>query len=264
MNRLRVFFEKDKKMIGKLVKNDFKARYSGSYLGVIWGVVQPLITVLIYWFVFTVGLRNGERPDGSPYIIWMMSGIVAWFFFSDALGAGTNAFLEYSYLVKKLNFNVGLIPLVKVGTSLIIHAIFLGIVTIILNFSGFAADWYYLQLAYYIFCNFMLVFAVVLFTSSVTVYMRDVSQLVGIFIQIGFWAIPIVWGPEVLSGKLRFIFQLNPVYYLVEGYRDSLYAHIPFWTKPLYTLYFWAVTGALFALGMYTFRKLKPYFADVL
>ena len=66
MNRLRVFFEKDKKMIGKLVKNDFKARYSGSYLGVIWGVVQPLITVLIYWFVFTVGLRNGERPDGSP------------------------------------------------------------------------------------------------------------------------------------------------------------------------------------------------------
>ena len=137
MNRLRVFFEKDKKMIGKLVKNDFKARYSGSYLGVIWGVVQPLITVLIYWFVFTVGLRNGERPDGSPYIIWMMSGIVAWFFFSDALGAGTNAFLEYSYLVKKLNFNVGLIPLVKVGTSLIIHAIFLGIVTIILNFSGY-------------------------------------------------------------------------------------------------------------------------------
>ena len=110
----------------------------------------------------------------------------------------------------------------------------------------------------------MLVFAVVLFTSSVTVYMRDVSQLVGIFIQIGFWAIPIVWGPEVLSDKLRFIFQLNPVYYLVEGYRDSLYAHVPVWDKPLYTLYFWAVTGALFALGMYTFRKLKPYFADVL
>ena len=178
-------------MIGKLVKNDFKARYSGSYLGVVWGIVQPLITVLIYWFVFTVGLRNGERPDGTPYIIWMISGIVAWFFFSDALGAGTNAFLEYSYLVKKLNFNVGLIPLVKVGTSLIIHGIFLGIVTVILNFSGFTADWYYLQLAYYIFCNFMLVFAVVLFTSSVTVYMRDASQLVGIS------------GPFRLSGDPR-------------------------------------------------------------
>ena len=264
MKRLLFFLKNERKMFLKLTKNDFKARYTGSYLGIAWGVIQPIITILIYWFVFTVGLRSGERPDGSPYIIWMVSGMIPWFFFSDALGAGTGAFMEYGYLVKKLNFNIGLIPLVKIGASLIIHIIFLTVTTMIFNFFGYQADWFYLQLVYYMFCNVCLVLGIVLFTSSLTVYMRDVSQLVAIVIQIGFWAIPIVWGPEVLKGKFRLLFQLNPVFYIVEGYRDSFMTHKLFFEKPVYTIYFWMFTGIFLFIGMYTFRKLKPYFADVL
>ena len=66
MKRLLFFLKNERKMFIKLTKNDFKARYTGSYLGIAWGVIQPIITILIYWFVFTVGLRSGQRPDGSP------------------------------------------------------------------------------------------------------------------------------------------------------------------------------------------------------
>ena len=214
--------------------------------------------------MFTVGLRSGQRPDGSPYIIWMVSGMIPWFFFSDALGAGTGAFMEYGYLVKKLNFNIGLIPVVKIGASLIIHIIFLTVTTMIFNFFGYQADWFYLQLLYYMFCNVCLVLGIVLFTSSLTVYMRDVSQLVAIVIQIGFWAIPIVWGPEVLTGKFRLIFQLNPVFYIVEGYRDSFINNIWFWEKQIQTIYFWLISLSLFFVGAIIFKRLKPHFADVL
>ena len=77
-------------LIGNLAKNDFKTRFAGSYLGVIWAFVQPIVTVVVYWFVFTVGLRQG-RPSGHPFVLWLMAGLVPWFFFSEALNGGTNA-----------------------------------------------------------------------------------------------------------------------------------------------------------------------------
>lgn len=248
----------------KLLKNDFKARYIGSYLGIIWGFIQPIITVLIYWFVFTVGLRSDERPDGTPYIIWMIAGLLPWFYFSDALGAITNTFLEYSYMVKKLNFRIGLLPFVKVGSSMIIHFAFLIFSTVIFNFYSYEANWIYLQILYYLMATTLLVTGIGLVTSTLAVYLRDTSQIVAIIIQIGFWAIPIVWGPEVLSAKWELFFVANPIYFLVEGYRDTLIRTTYFWEKPLYNFYFWSITALIWFIGVKMFRKLKPYFADVL
>ena len=248
----------------KLLKNDFKSRYTGSYLGIIWGFIQPVITVLIYWFVFTIGLRYGERPDVKPYIIWMIAGLLPWFYFSEALGAVTNTFLEYSYLVKKINFRIGLLPFVKIGSSMIIHFVFLIFSTTIFNFYSYPADWVYLQLVYYLCAATFLLVGIGFLTSSLAVYLRDTSQIVAIIIQIGFWAIPIVWGPEALGGKWGIIFQANPVYFLIEGYRDTFLRGIWFWEKPVYNLYFWVVAGLIWMSGIRIFRKLKLYFADVL
>lgn len=258
------FIREHRNIYFKLLKNDFKSRYIGSYLGVIWGFIQPIITVLIYWFVFTIGLRSGERPDGTPYIIWMIAGLLPWFYFSDALGSITNTFLEYSYMVKKLNFRIGLLPFVKTGSSMIIHFVFLIFSTIVFNFYSYNADWIYLQLGYYMAATTLLVLGIGFLTSTLAVYLRDTSQIVAIIIQIGFWAIPIVWGPEVLGSNLGIVFKANPVYYLVEGYRDTLIRDVFFWEKPIYCIYFWGVTSLIWFIGIKTFRKLKPYFADVL
>lgn len=88
-------------MIYKLAKNDFKTKYAGSYLGIIWAFIQPVITVLVYWFVFEVGFRGGSDSLPVPFVLYLVAGIIPWFFFQDGLTGGTNSLLEYSYLVKK-------------------------------------------------------------------------------------------------------------------------------------------------------------------
>lgn len=264
MKGIMAYIKENHKIYRKLLKNDFRARYIGSYLGVIWGFIQPVITILIYWLVFQFGLRSSSRPDGTPYIIWMIAGMIPWFFFSDAIGSVTNTFLDYSYMVKKLKFRISLLPLVKIGSSFIVHMIFLLFSTVIFNFYGYRADWFYLQIVYYLAALLYLILGIGLLTSSLSVYFRDTGQIVGIFIQIGFWAIPIVWGPEVLHGVAGIVLKLNPVYYIVSGYRETFLSEVGFWMHPVYGGYYWGISTAVFLLGLYTFRRLKVNFADVL
>lgn len=90
----------NRKLIMNLAKNDFKTKYAGSYLGIVWAFVQPIVTILVYWFVFSVGLKAGNVSD-YPFVLYLVSGIVPWFFFQDALNGGIKALMEYNYLLKK-------------------------------------------------------------------------------------------------------------------------------------------------------------------
>lgn len=264
LQKIKTVYNSNKKIYKELLFNDLRARYNGSLLGVIWGIIQPVVTILIYWLVFQYGLRSGERPDGMPYVIYMVAGAIPWFFFSDAWGGITSVFLDYSYLVKKLNFDVKLLPFVRLGSALIIHLVFLAIGSVIINFGGYYANWYYIQTIYYMFATSVFVVIIGLFTSALAVYIRDILQFIGIIMQIGFWANPICWGNEILSGKLEILFKLNPMYYCIQGYRDSLLYDRPFWEQPIYTLYFWSLMVILFFISKYAFKKLRPYFADVM
>ena len=128
MVRMWKDFWASRKLIWKLARNDFKTRYAGSYFGVLWAMVQPVIIVLVYWFVFQIGLNNAtaELKQGIsvPFVLWLVSGIVPWFYFSESLSNGTNALLEYNYLVKKVVFNIDILPLVKTIAALFIHVFF--------------------------------------------------------------------------------------------------------------------------------------------
>ncbi len=264
IHRIVNLLKENRKIYCELIINDFKSRYNGSFLGMIWGFIQPIVTILIYWLVFQYGLKSGERPDGVPYVFFMISGAVPWFFFSEAWGGITTSFLDYSYLVKKLNFKVGLLPLVKLGSAWIVHIVFLAFTTVVLNFSGYYASWYYLQTVYYMFAIIIFAALIGLITASLAVYIRDVIQVVGIIIQIGFWATPVCWGGGIGLGFLETVLKCNPMYYCVEGYRKSLVYRQGFWEEPLYALYFWAVMAALSVLAAYMYRKLRPNFADVM
>ena len=116
----------NRRLIRTLAKNDFKTKFSGSYLGTVWAFVQPVITVLIYWFVFdmAIGARaqiRGELP--LPYVLWLVAGIVPWFFFSDCLSAGTSVLNEYNYLVKKVVFHIDILPVEKIFSSIFVKKI---------------------------------------------------------------------------------------------------------------------------------------------
>ena len=258
-----------RKLIWKLAKNDFKTKYAGSYLGIIWAFVQPVITILVYWLVFEKGFSAKAEMFKSgvevPFVVYLTSGLVPWFFFSEAVSSSTNALIEYNYLVKKVVFKISILPLIKILAACFIHVFFVGVLLVIYLIYGYPPSLYLLQLIYYSFCMFVLVLAMSYTLCSVVVFFRDLSQIVAIALQIGIWATPIMWSFTSVEGhKIAVLFKLNPLYYIVTGYRESLFDHRFFWQDTGMTIYFWAVTLLLFAFGTFVFKRLKPHFADVL
>ena len=148
---------KNRRLVFKLAKNDFKTKYAGSYLGIVWAFVQPIVTILVYWFVFSVGFRSGTGDLGVPFVLYLVAGIVPWLFFQDALIGGTNSLLEYNYLVKKVVFNISVLPVVKIISAMFVHGFFVLFTIILYMFYGRFPDLYYIQILYYSICTFLLV-----------------------------------------------------------------------------------------------------------
>lgn len=260
----------NRKLLWSLAKNDFKTKYAGSYLGRIWGFIQPIITVLVYWFAFEKGLKvsvaNLRTGMEMPFVLWLTAGIIPWFFFSDALVAGTSALREYNYLVKKVVFNIEILPTVRVISALFTHLFFVGFGIAFLSCYKLFPDLYTLQVIYYSVALFILVIGLVYATSAIMVFFQDLGQIVNIILQVGIWLTPIMWdiNKADFSPVLMMIIKLNPLLYIVEGYRDALINKVWFWQKPELTIYYWCFTIVVFLLGTRIFEKLKLHFADVL
>lgn len=259
----------NRRLIWKLSKNDFKTRYAGSYLGIIWAFVQPVITILVYWLVFEKGFSaKGEMFKSGvevPFVVYLTSGLVPWFFFSEAINNSTNALLEYNYLVKKVVFKISILPLIKIIAASFIHVFFMGVLLVIYLVYGYRITPFTFQIIYYSLCMFILVLALSYTFCSVVIFFRDLSQIVNIALQVGMWATPIMWSFTRAEGTgFEWLFKLNPVFYIVNGYRQSLFDKIWFWQQPGQFAYFWGVTILLFAFGTFVFKRLKPHFADVL
>ena len=255
----------NRKLIFSLAKNDFKTKYAGSYLGIVWAFIQPIVTVLVYWFVFQVGLKS-PGANGFPFVLWMIAGLVPWFFFSDVLNAGTNALLEYSYLVKKVVFKISILPMVKEISALFVHLFFVAFMVFLYSCYGYFPDLYFLQLLYYSFCVFVFSLGICYATCAIVIFFRDLSQIISIVLQVGVWVTPIMWNIDQVSmpSFLLKLLKLNPFYYIVQGYRDSLINKVWFFEHFDLTIYFWIVTLALFGIGTIIFKRLKVHFADVL
>lgn len=252
-----------RRLVLNLGKNDFKTKFASSYLGIVWGFITPLITIATYWFVFQVGLRSGDVGE-LPFILWFLAGIIPWFFFSEAFGGATNALSEYSYLVKKVVFKIELLPTVKIVSALFVHSFFLVVIFVVYAAYGYFPSLYNLQLVYYLFCSIVLALGLSFLTSSIVLFFKDINQIIAIILQIGFWFTPIGWPVTMLSGFWATLFKMNPMFYIVQGFRDSFVDHILFYERPYATLYFWVLCLAILTLGVVTFKKLKPHFSDVL
>lgn len=255
---------RDRGMFLTIVKNDFQARFAGSYLGLFWAYVQPVITLCLYWFVFQFGLRSGNVSD-HPFILYLMAGLIPWFYFSESWGGASGSLVEYSYLVKKVVFNVNFLPVIKVCSAMFVHLVFVCIVTILSLIYGYGIHPWLLQVFYYMFCNMILVLGLSYITAACTVFFRDMTQIVNIVLTMGIWMTPIMWNAEAtMSRKLLMIFRLNPMYYIVDGFRDSLLDKVWFWEKPVWSIYFWCFALCVYLIGVKMFNRLKVHFSDVL
>ena len=254
---------KDRRILYSLAKNDFKARFASSLLGGFWAFAQPLVTLLVFWFVFQVGFKN-PPVSNVPFIIWLTPAYLVWAFFSEALLAGTNCMVEYSYLVKKVNFRVSMIPIGKIMSSAFIHVGFIAFIFFLLIVYQIPLSIYNIQVVYYFLCTCFLLLGLCWLLSAITPFVKDVSSIVSILIQIGFWMTPIFWSPENMSPIVQTILKVNPMFYICRGYRDSFIDHIWFWQRGWTNLTFVLVSLFCFVCGAYLFRKLRPQFADVL
>ena len=257
---------RSRKLLMTLAKNDFKQKFAGSYLGVVWAFIQPIVTILVYWFVFQVGFKSSNVQD-YPFVLYLVAGIVPWFFFSDALNGGTNSLFDYSYLVKKVVFNINILPVVKIVSAFFVHLFFIAFSVVILCGYGYFPTIYILQIIYYIFCNFVLLVGLSYLCSAIAVFFKDMIQFINVFVlSIGMWLTPIMWDAENMLPPLLYkIFKLNPMFYIVDGFRDAFLYHDWFWTDKIsWTLYFWVFTFLVYGFGVMIFRRLKVHFADVL
>lgn len=254
----------DKKhLIVTMARREVKSRYVGSFLGFLWTFVHPMVMVFVFWVVFSVGFRVQPVND-VPFVVWLSAGMAAWFVFADIFNGASIVIIENAHLIKKTMFPSQILPIVKIASAYVAHSVFLLVLMGLIAFQKMPFSVYYFQFLYYLLCLSVLVLGLGWAVSALNVFMRDIGQIVGVIIQVGFWVTPIFWDLNMMPARIQNVFKLNPMYYIVQGYRDSFIYFRPFWAHPHQTLYFWGLSLAIFAAGAFVFKRLKPQFADVL
>lgn len=250
-------------MLRALARREVASMYVGSFLGIFWAFIHPAVMILVFWFVFSVGFKTKPMND-VPFVVWLTCGMAPWFFFAGIITSTANVVIQYAHLIKKTVFPSQILVVVKILSNLVGHAAFISLVLVLILFNKLPISLYYLQVFYYLFCLLVLASGLGWLISSLNVYARDIGQLVPVLIQVGFWGSAIFWNISIMPQNIQFILKLNPVYYLIQGYRDCFIYFVPFWHHGAYTLYFWAFALMTLLTGGWVFRKLKPQFADVL
>jgi len=247
----------------ELSKRELKTKYTGSYLGPAWLFLEPICFICILWFVFTIGFRGGGTVGDVPFIVFLSTGIVCWNYFSENFSANTGLVKQYSFLLTQTDVALSILPIVKIISSLVAHGALILFVVIITAVNKIYPTFYLLQIFYYTVPMMALLLGLGWFTSALNVFVNDVAMLVNVLVQFGFWLTPILWNYEMAGPKYLPIIKLNPMFYIIQGYRDCIFNKIGFWEKPLGTLYYWAFTAVILLLGALVFKRLRPHFAAV-
>ena len=249
----------------KLAKSDIIKTYSGAALGWAWALVRPTVTIFVFWFAFSIGLRRGGDIAGFPFVLWMMAGMIPWFYMSDMITQGAGAIRKYKFLVTKMKFPVSTIPTFVGLSKLLVHVILLAIVILIFVLKGFYPNIYYLQMPFYMLM--MVIFFIVwgLFSSMLSAISSDFLNLVKSFTTAIFWMSGILW--DVNSIHIEWIKQLlyfNPVTYIATGYRNAFIYETWFWEQPEQLLIFLGMLVVMIIAAVWSYKKLIKEIPDVL
>ncbi len=262
LNFLRLIVEK-RSLILSMAKREISTQYVGSILGFIWTFIHPLVMVCVFWFVFSVGFKS--KPMGDvPFVVWLTAGMAPWFMFSDVVLGSVGIIVANGHLIKKTLFPSQILPIIKLLSGSVTHTIFLTVLLGLILFQKMPVSIFYIQVLYYYFCLIVLILGVSWAVSALNVFIRDIGQVVGVVVQVGFWATPIFWDINMMPANIQFFLKLNPMYYIVQGYRDTFISFTPFWNNLDLMAYFWCCAISIFLIGASVFRKLKVQFADTL
>lgn len=254
-----------KQQIFKLAKADILKTYRGAALGWSWAIIKPAVTIFVYWFAFEIGMRSGKAVNGFPYFLWLIAGLIPWFYMGDMIAQGTDAIRKYSYLVTKMKFPVSTIPTFYSISKLIINLLLIVIMMLIFTFMGYPPDIYWLQLPIYIICMFVFFTVWCLFSSLLGAISKDFANLIKSFVTAVLWLSGILWNPETIKITwLKKLLMINPVTFLTNGFRNCFINKVWFFEQPKRLLYFVVILILLVLLAIWAYRKLKKEIPDVL
>jgi len=251
-------------MIFRMSRYEDKATYQSHYLGLAWQILNPAIQIGIYYLVFGLGMNNNRQVDGFPFIIWMLVGITAWFYISSSVLGASNSIHRQVGMVAKMKFPVSILPTINIVSNLSSYIPMIAIVIGSLLLTGTTPTLYWLQYFYYFFCMVCFLFAYGVLNATITVLVRDYHIFLQSVLRLLFYVSGPIWDIDNRNMPVALvkILKLNPFYYIIEGFRDSLLSRGWVWEKTTYTLIFWCLTLMLLILGSHLHMKFRARFVD--
>jgi len=238
------------------IKKEIRGKYKGSFLGILWSFVNPLLSVLVYAIVFPLILKSSQ----DNYVTFLIVGILPWTWFVTTVNQGTFCVLANAGIIKKVYFPREILPISVVTSGMVNFLISCLIICLFLIFSGLWFSWYILLLPLIIAIQYILSLAIIFVTSAINVYIRDLEYIVNFFVNMLFYATPILYSSDIIPEKMRWIVDVNPMAILINGYRDILFNK----TLPdMYSLGILLICSLLLLFfGIKIFRKLEKGFAE--
>lgn len=254
-----------RQQIFKLSISDLKKTYRGAALGWAWAIIKPAVTIFVYWFAFEIGLRAGKDVNGFPFFLWLIAGLIPWFYMNNMITSGTDSIRKYSYLVTKMKFPISTIPTFVSISKFIVHILLITITIGIFVLMGRMPTIYMLQLPFYMLLNLIFFTVFSLLSGLLASMSKDFANLVKSFVTAIFWLSGIVWNINTISIPwLKSFLMINPVTFLVEGYRNCFIHQTWFWEKPKRLMYFAVITLVMLILAVWTYKRLRKEIPDVL
>lgn len=254
-----------RKQIFKLAKSDLLKTYNGAALGWAWAIVKPAMTLFVFWFAFSIGLRSGKPVGEYSFFLWLAAGMCPWFYMSEMITGGAGCIRKYKHLVTKMKFPTSVIPTYFSLSHLYVHLALLAILTGIFMLFGHMPDIYFLQIPFYMLMMFLFFTVWSLLSGMLSAISMDFLNLVKSFSTVIFWMSGIIYDPNgVKSSKLRALLKVNPVTYFATGYRNTFIYKKWFFEQPREMLAFFVVLLLFTLMALWAFGKLRKEIADVL
>ena len=240
------------------ISKEVRGKYKGSFLGILWSFVNPLLMTLVYAIVFPFLLKSSQ----PHYTTFIVIAIIPWTWFTYTIMSGTNTFLVNAGIIKKVYFPIEILPISIVTSGLINYLISCIIIGIFLLFSGIGFSIYILYLPLIVLIQYILQLGIIFITSSIDVYIRDAEYIINFIVQMVFYATPVLYSIDMFPEKFRWILRLNPLATIIESYRNIFY----YKTNPDFKMLgiTFIVSFIILIVGYAIFEKLKKGFAEEL
>ena len=264
MKALFVNIYRGRYILKNMVIKDIKARYAASVFGPFWFIATPLYQIILYTFLFSIILkvRFEDNSGTSSFVVYLLAGLIPWIFFSEATLRGISTFLENAHIIKKVKFPMEICVASAVISSAVTFLIYMVFFSVMLIFMGLLKIYSFPLCILPFMIQVLLISGLSFGLGSIAVFFRDVTQAMGMFLNLLFFLTPIVYPSSIIPDKVRWLFYINPFYFIVEIYRDLLVrGKMPDVVSIIYPL---VVAVLLFFLGYYIFNKTKEAFKDIL